>query len=94
MRVSSQRAGDAHELPVEVLCQPRPDPLLRWTLREARHLRFHSGSLDPRDSGPALVVGPDPSATGAAPCEAPRGRAGARYQAGTNPVVLWVPRGR
>jgi hypothetical protein len=94
MRVSSQRAGDAHELPVEVLCQPRPDPLLRWTLREVRHLRFLAGSLDPGDSGPSLVVGPDPSAVGEAPCSSPRGRAGARYQAGTSHLVLWVPHAR
>jgi hypothetical protein len=91
MRFSSERAGDAHELPVEVLCQPRPDPLLRWTLREARYVRFHSGSLDPRDSGPALVVGPEPSSASEGPCEAPRGRSGARYRAGTTAVVLWVP---
>lgn len=91
-RLSSERAGDPHELPVEVVCQPRPDPLLRWTLREARHVRFRSGSLDPGSTGPALVVGPDPPTGGEAPCQDPPLRAGARYRAGpASVVVLWVP---
>jgi hypothetical protein len=90
-RFSMERAGDAHELPVEVVCQPWPDPLLRWALRDARRLRFHSGSPDPHDRGPALVIGPEPSSTGEAPCSAPSARSGARYQSGPSRLVLWVP---
>jgi hypothetical protein len=93
-RLSSQRAIDPYELPVEVLCQPFPDPLLRWTLREARHVRFHSGGLDPRDTGPALAIGPDPASADEVRCDTPRGRLGARYADGTAAVVLWVPRER
>jgi hypothetical protein len=93
-RLSAQRAVDSTELPVDVLCQPSPDPLLRWTLREARHVRFLAGSLDPRDTGPALALGPDPASSAELPCDAPLGRAGARYQAGATTVVLWVPHAR
>jgi hypothetical protein len=93
-RLSSERAGDARELPVEAVCQPWPDPLLRWTLRDARRLRFHAGSPDPDDRGPALVIGPEASAAGEAPCEMPPARSGSRYQAGPSRLVLWVPRER
>jgi hypothetical protein len=91
-RLSWERAGDAHELPVEVVCQPRPDPALRWVLRGARYLSFHSGSFDPRGSDRALVVSPEAPPDAEPPCEAPPSRSGARYQVGRQVVVLWVPR--
>lgn len=99
-RLASERTGDAHDLPVVVVGSAWPDPVLGWTLRRMRHVRFAPAPAGEREHGakPLLI-----SSGEAVDLDLSADHLGARYvirrrTSGSSAaqeseiVILWVPR--
>ncbi|MCC6456506.1 MAG: hypothetical protein IT328_16235 [Caldilineaceae bacterium] len=98
--LSSHRAGDPHELPVQVqvasyvtgddqVVPARPDPVLGWELRNMRNLAWVTAPLVEADSVPLpLVVTPATASDDPAQLDLPSTYAGSRYHVDR----WWLPR--
>jgi hypothetical protein len=92
--LGSWRTGDRHEHPILVLEDPRPDPLLRWHLREFRQVRrvlAIGPSLASMPAPARLVIAPDGPSTRTMD----RRYTGTRYRvrrsgADRETVILWI----
>jgi hypothetical protein len=103
-RISSERRGDAHVLPVIVVGSAWPDPVLGWALRRMRDLRFALSAPGEGKGGgrrPLLIATEDAGAVEGSRRDPSTDHLGARYairgrgagaSAGREGVVLWVPR--
>jgi prepilin signal peptidase PulO-like enzyme (type II secretory pathway) len=98
--LSSHRAGDPHELPVQVqvasyvtgddrVVPARPDPVLGWELRNMRNLTWVTAPLVQADSVPLpLVITSATASDDPAQLDLPDSYAGSRYHVDR----WWLPR--
>jgi hypothetical protein len=98
--LSSHRAGDPYQLPVQVQVAPsvmpderivpaRPDPVVGWELRNMRNLTWVSAPQVAEDAEPLpLVVTPATTEVEAQQLDLPNVYAGSRYHVDT----WWLPK--